>query len=665
MVSPNTTFRPTRFTQLVNHLHGFGRRRRENMAELYGAPTADAMALAEHWVRHPEEVVEVVRRELETSLGWRIVEEAVLEHDLGTYLDWAPARQRQQVARLGLLDPKIDSSGHCRAVMPAALAAIFSHRVRGQRGSLPVLLGRCSESEVQRLIRQWGLSEEGSKVELILRLCDYYDGTQITEELFQALPSPDWIGDALMVLELGGICHWHQVYSYDLDEHLGRGENIVPLMRSDERRQQREVAETLIELGLLFRFDDEETGHAMVAVPEEFWAGLWELGRRWLMDWIVQGRVTLGERAEGTTRMPRAVELQRILKWWLCEIGEARLKCEHEEAGLSAQTLRLLDDVSTLERAVDWDVTWQLSQELRILEREAFGFIGAGSESIPLLDRERRDFVSEVLLEWCLAYSGEQVDQHLTQAIGFDEAWRNRAVDLIRRQGEPVPLWMFESGVDPNSTGGGWLRESGTGPDEIVLFEVGLATTFVVMTKLLWLDVLSLLETKRRYPVEGLVGLMQCVAGFSMFTQLRLVLEEQPAPVYLPFQRASILMDERNQSAFRKWVDDVLQTLLVPLGVAVMDEETDAVWLEASMLRIDDPPGWPGGQREKLLEEIFDEELDFELQAEPSSGLHEVIPDIGSGKLCLDESMERLLELVKGREITGFDGRFIELAPQE
>ena len=662
MVSPSTTFRPSRFTQLVNHLHGFGQQRREAMAQLYGAPTADAMTLAQYWVSHPEQVVEVVRRELDTSVGWRIVEEAVLEHDLGTYLDWAPARQRQQVARLGLLDPTMDQTGHCRAVMPAALAAIFAQRVRGQRGSLPVLLGRCPAQQVLRLVRQWGLSEEGSKVELILRLCDHFDSAQTTEEVLDALPSPDWIGDALMVLELGGICHWNQVYSYDLDEQLGRGENIVPLMRSHERRQQRKIAETLMEMGLLFRFEDEQSGHSMVAVPEEFWPGLWELGRRWLMDWIDQGQVSLREASASKEQTGQSVGLQRILKWWLCEIGEARLECDPDSATLSAQTVRRLDRVSDVENAVDWDVMWQLGQELRIVEPEAYGVIGTGPESKALLEQERSDFVGEALLEWCLSYTGEKVDRNLARAMGLDEAWRSRAVGLIRRQGEPVPLWMFEDGVAPTTTGGGWLRESGTGPDEIVLFEVGLVTTFAVMSKLVWLDVLSLLEPKHSYPVEGLVQLMQSIAGFSMFTQLRLVLEEQPAPVYLPFQRASILMDDRNRTAFRKWIDDIFERLLVPLGVAGLDDDEERVWLDTAMLRLPDPPGWPEGQREKLLAEIFDEKIDFELDGQPDSGLHEVMDDLGGAKLCVDEALADLLETAKGREITRFDGRFIEFS---
>ena len=662
MAPSHSSFQPSRFTQLVTHLHEFGEQRRQKMAELYGSPTADATGLAEFWVRNPEQVVEVVRSELTSSLGWRIVEEAVLEHDLGTYLDWAPTRQRQLVARLGLLDPKVDPEGHCRAVMPAALAAIFSDRVRGQRGSLPVLLGRRSDEAVRSLAESWELSQEGSKIELILRICDHFSRAEMVEELLEVLPNPDWIGDALMVLELGGVCHWNQLYNYDLDDQNGSAEEkVVPLMRQSERRQQRQIAETLESLGVLVRIEDDKTEAVLAAVPEELWGGLWELGRRWLMDWCTQGVALLREEAAKTTGVATAPGLRNTLKWWICEAQQGRLELDSTEKRISEETRELLDGAYVGEGEIDWDDVWQLGRELRIVNAGVEGKIEEGAEAEKLLDRRRAGFVAEALLEWCLSYSGRQADEQLVEAIGLDDAWRKRAVALMTHQAEPVPDWMHRSGVDPRSTGGGWLRESGTGPDEIVLFEAGLTLSFVMTAKVLWLDLLSLLDARATYPVVGLVKLMQCVAGLTMFDQLHRVLEEQPAPIYLPFQRASFLLDPRHNSAFDGWVEGIIRHLLAPLGVVTVTDDGHRVRLETDVLRVEDPPRWPAEYRRELLNEIFDQELDFDADGERGPGIRGVVAAAnGKGEsLAIDEPLRRLLDLVEGRKIASFDGQFI------
>ena len=665
MTSSNTSFRPTHFTRLVEHLEDFDDGRRERMAELYSAPSSSAEGLADYWMSHPDDVVEVVKREVTSSAGWKMIEEAALDHDLSVVLDWTSARQRDEVVRLGLLNPTMDSRGRCEAVMPAALAILFADRVRGPRGSLPIILGRTSDEEVRRLATRWGVLDEGSTVQIILRLCDRYGRKEMVDEILESLPNPDWIGDALMILELGGVCHWQQLYGYDLESGSARDEKVVPLMRGEDRRQQRDMAETLMELGVMFRLEDNSAEHTLAAVPEELWDGLWKLGRRWLMDWTARAEHALRESAfrspsEGTERGPG---LQTILKWWLCEIGAATLVYEPKREELADETRRHLDRVFSVEAHFDWEDAWQLGQELRILDKEPYGIIGRGPEAFTLLDGPRAHFVSESLMEWCLGYSGGRADGMLARALGLDEAWRTRAVTLMRRYGEPVPKWMAETGVEPGTTGGGWLRQPGTGHDEMILFEVGLTISFVLTTKLMWLDVTSLLEGDRDYPVEGLVDLMQCVAALAMFNQLRFVLDEQPAPIYLPFQRSSFLMDQRQKSDVADWVEDVVDHLLVPLGVAQRVDGGQKIRLQAKALRVDDPPGWPEGQRAKWIDEIFHDERTLEVHSRGQRPrIREVtpVPEDGDDRVAVDTPLDALLKAVKGRGITGFDGRYLE-----
>lgn len=664
METSNSSFRPGHFTQLVSHLHEFDAERRQEIAELYGAPGAEARQLAEYWVGHPDRVVEVVRRELSSSVEWRILEEGVLEHDLGVVLDWAPSRGRRRVARLGLMDPKLDQTGHVQATMPGAVAAIFADRVRGERGSLPVLLGRRSEEEVRQLARHWNLGDDGSVVEVILRICDHFEREEIVDEILEALPDPNWIGDALMILELGGMCHWQAVYGYDLDENNDEADNVVPLMRAGERRQQRKVAERLLEMGVLHRLEGPEHADGpMVAVPEALWPGLWKLGRRWLMDWSREAVQALRNRSRRGRGGEADLDLQEVLKWWICESETGGLTWETDgsQPRLSAATTDHLREVFDGEIAFEWDDAWELGRELQILGVEAGGEVGTGTEAEGLLDARRERFVGESLLEWALGYSGQGADEGLAEAIGLDESWRGRALSLLRRQGERVPHWMERPGVEPSATGGGWLRHTGSGRDEMVEFETGLVVTFVTMTKVLWLDLLSLLDEGQDVPFDGLVALMQNVAGLSMFGQLRLVLEEQPAPVYLPFQRASMLMDERQRGPFRQWVGEVVDRLLVPLGVASRPDER-FVTLETSLLRVEDPPGWPPGQRRTLVSEIFEREVDFEQSPPAKSRLREVATAGGDSDqiISIEEPTARLLEIARGARIESFDGRFLE-----
>ena len=664
MENENSSFRPGHFTQLVTHLDGFSERRRDELAALYEAPGSEAAELAEFWIQNPDRVVEVIGDELDSSLEWRIVEEGAVEHDLRVGLDWAPARGRQKVSRLGLMEPALDHTGHYYGVMPGGLAAILAPRVRGDRGSLLLLLGRQSDDEVSELAEQWDIDDRGSKVEVILRICDHFEREEMIDDILGRLPDPDWIGDALMILELGGISHWRAVYGYDLEDNLGGADNVVPLMRDNERRTQRQIAETLMELGVLFRLEGEGDQEPMIAVPEALWPGLWKLGRRWLMDWNQRSVKALRER--GTTPEADAVGpgLQPMLKWWLCEAEDQRLRWDHdgETTTLTDDSCRRLDSVYSGDADVEWNDLWHLGKELQIVVDGSDGVVEAGPEAEGLLDERRSTFIRQVLLEWCVGYAGRGADTRLVEAIGLDETWRSRAVGLLRRRAEPVPVWMHEEGVDAESTGGGWLRHSGTGQDEMVLFEAGLVMTFVVMMKVLWLDLLSVLDGSRQLPIEGLVRLMQNAAGLSMFGQLRLVLEEQPAPVYLPFQRASLLMDDHQASPIRTWVEELIERLLVPLGVASLDNERGLVTIDTDVLRIEDPPGWPSGQREKLLREIFGTDIDFESDTGRTTAIREVAdrPDGLEAAIPIEEPVARLRAACDGRSVASFDGVFIE-----
>lgn len=651
--------------ELVRHLYEFDERARKAMSRLYEAPGSSPEELAEFWVRSPDVVLEVARRELKSAAAWQAVEEVTIEHDVGAALDWASARSRRQMKRLGLIRFVQDDDGNEWAVMPGLLASIFAPHVTGDRGSLPILLGRSDLEKLQGLCQLWELPTGGSKLELIGRLIDHFSREEMVQDILEALPSPDWIGDALMILELGGLCFWQQIYGYDLETALGEAGNVIPLMRRADRQRQQEMAEALMDHGVIFRLESLGEGYAMVAVPEELWKGLWQLGRVWLLEWTVQAVAAMEEEALGQPWKRRPMELQAALKWLVIEAKSGRLRVGDDEIDEdSRDELRevLGEDLNPL-----WRGWWDLGYELGILAKSRRRAVKPGPEYLSLLNRRPADFQREVLLEWCLNYAAIGADFKLGQAFGLDDEWRKRAVQLLHSQDEMVPFWMEIPGVESATTGGGWLREPGTGGDELIDLETRLTVTFVILTKFSWLDLLSLLPTERSYTVESLVELAQCVAALSMFTKLGMVLRNYPIAVYLPFQRASFLMDHLHESPFREWVEDIIDDLFVPLGIAEWADERDRIMLDTEVLRIESPPGWPEDDRRALIQELFGEEAEFEMPRRRETELRAVAPgaDAEDGGLSIEEPIQDLLAAAQGKRVLHFDGKILSLGSDE
>ncbi|RAL21549.1 hypothetical protein DL240_11875 [Lujinxingia litoralis] len=649
--------------RLQAHLDEFTPRQRARIAEFYGLEHDAPEFIAQAWLADPENVVERVLDEVTSPMALRLLEELVLEHDIGLSIGWAPSRHRQLLGRLGLIKSRRDERGEYYAVVPGAIAAILAPEIDGQRPSLLLLLGRAGEDALARLEAKYRLEPTGSRAERVIDLAEAFEQPETVNDMIEALPNPDWIGDAMMVLELGGVCYWQQIYGYDIDPTFGQApdDKVVPLMRSQDRQYQQDVAEHLLEAGILFRFDDPVIGVPMVAVPEELWRELWTLGRRWLLDWMAQAYFDLSEQGARRASVESATELQAVLKWLALEREESPLSVD-EEGQLDAKSRSRLNALS--EREVPWLAVVSLAREARIFEvRE--GQLEQGVEFEAMLNAPRRRFARELLLEWSMGYSGARADVLLAEAIGLDEAWRARAVGLLREHGEMVPAWMQSHGVPSQETGGGWLRAPEEGSDEAVLFEAGLVFAFVLAIKVTWLDLLSLLAADHWYTLDGMVELMQCTAAASMFSQLGMVLEHQNTTVYLPYQRASFFMDAYHGPKFREWLEQVLDELLVPLGVVRRSEGGDLVQLDTRQLRVDSPPGWPPGHRRQMLVEILgDEDLHFE---PPSPGAPELRPvslvtEEEPTRVSLAEPLAALRGLVGDRRVERFDGRFLKLS---
>src|SRR5690554_6873818 len=156
--------------RLVAHLGEFSERQRTKMAELYDADDSEPESIARAWLKQPQVFVDVVKEHVTPRSAWRVLEELVLEHDIGLSIGWSTIKSRQILQRLGIAKTQRSEDGDFFAVVPGAIAAMLATEIEGQRPSLIMLLGRVSDEELARLESLYRLEPLGSRVERVLYL---------------------------------------------------------------------------------------------------------------------------------------------------------------------------------------------------------------------------------------------------------------------------------------------------------------------------------------------------------------------------------------------------------------------------------------------------------------------------------------------------------------
>ncbi len=655
------------FGVLVEYLSEYPQDQRESLAERYGAEGEDPARIARRWCREPEAFVATVEEKIGGTLAEEALRELVYEHDMPLDLDWMGASAEQRLIEVGLLNEFATSPfREWEVEFPGALAAMLAGFLEDTRPSLAILLGQSDRERLDGLAREYDLAETGSRIEVILRLMDHFAAPNTIEEILGRISDPDWLGSAIMVLELGGVCYWQEVFGYEFggEPEAGEGE-VVPLMREEERYQERRMAETLVEIGLLHRFEAVETDHAMVAVPEELWHELWNVGRGWLLEWTRRSFRDLRDRGTSGGGTSDAPHLQSVGKWLVCEAATGELTLEDGRPNAD-----VLDRLTRRAGRPDWDLEsyMELLFELSILRRGVDGFITLGAEYQKLLDMDRKAFVRDVLYEWCGGFVGGGFDERLPKAFGLDERWREQAVEILRARREFIPQWMEFEGVDQERTGAGCLREATDDNPELVARELSILNGYVLSAKMVWLDLLTLLSRNRRYPLQGIVELEQMNASVCLFSQLGRLLEDPREYFYLPVQRASFLTDPFHTSEFEGWIGDVVDRLFEPLGVGSRDEES--VLLTDVEFRIDSPPGWSLRDREQLVGEVVERD-DFEFPGtrgdrRPLEAVEAPSESDRGGfprRVELDAPIDDILEAAHGRGVEAFEGDAVVFEP--
>ncbi len=658
MIHTPSPWRGERFDALVRHFEAFPAPHRRRLAALYQSPSLDPTGLATQWCMNPEAVVSSLSRELRGAQSWAAVEELVTDHDMPVSLVWLDLRARRKLLQVGILRPDVNIH-EAPHTMPSAMACALAEHVRATRPSLPLLLGRMAREPLEQLARTHQLTI-GPGLITPLAIMEYMSAPDAVELLLAKLEEPDWISGALVVLELGGMCFWQEVFGADPSLPAPElSEKVVPLMRQRDREVEVDIAHALMGVGLLFQVPDEHAEHALLAVPEELWEGLWGLGRGWLMDWANEAFTTLRDGGAHKPSEPTC-ELQPRLKWLACELSRRPLPAE-PEAAIAALVARAEPPGEPVQ------VSLELGAELGLFQADRRGALKLRKGGLALLELPRGLFMRRVLAEWCVGKIGRSADEPLARALGVDESWRQQVLEMLSARHDELPRWLLGEGIPTEMTGSGYLRALEQSPADLLIMELGLSSSYIWTAKLLWLDLLSLLEPHAWYSKGMLADLLQIVAACAMFDHLSHVLEQPGMASYLPVQRASYLNDGFHVAAFDEWVDAILDGLLLPLGLAVLDEPGERVLLDTRHLRTLTPQGLPEDHRARLVQDVVqDEQLDFKAPSLSPVSVLRAVPDeapLDPDALALSEPIATLLEATRARRITRYDGGAIYLAP--
>ncbi|MEZ4460196.1 MAG: hypothetical protein R3E66_10815 [bacterium] len=633
------------FERWVAYLESLSNDDRLRLATLYDAAGSEPRTLAAHMCDAHEFVCSVVAREVGQSEAHTLLLEIAMDHDLEVPVLPSPIAARRVLVKLGLL--RDTKSSHI--TVPGVWAAILAPMLVGTRTSLLTLLGTRSDEQLAHMARAWGVSGP-RRMQMILGIAECLGGENAMSEIVERLPDLDYMGAAMVAIELGGICYWQEVFGYDLEPALSDAK-VLPFMRRDDRAMERDIAQTLETLGVVFRIDEGEL--SMLVVPEELWQGLWELGRSWLLDWLAdsyEGVSLTAHRKDETERH----DLQSTLKWLALEADAGALGWHVD--GMDAATFERLARVGGHDAAY-WESKVNLGIQLGALIVDGPRLVSNPAFETTL-DLARPAFVRHVLLEWCTGFVGAGVDASLPKAVGLEDHWRKQLLMVLARAKDFIPVWMTHEGVEPMLTGSGCLRDVDDSPEELLIAELGIANAAIWTTKLVWLDMISMLGNDYWYSPGALSELLQIVGAFSTFSHVLQVLEQPELGYYIPLQRASFMTDPYHAAEFESWLSDIVEHLLEPLGVAHRHSETGSIWLDTGLLRIQTPPGLMDMHRQSLMQDIFnDERLTFEIPGPSILHLHRVPALRDPARADLDVPLAVLRDWLSGRQVTSFDGQ--------
>ncbi len=641
------------FERWIAYLDSLKETDRDRIASLYEAPTSEASGLGTYLCDNADRVCQIVDDLLIDEDARALLSEIALDHDLEVPILPSPLRARKLLVKLGLL---ADVKG-THTSFPGVWSAILTPLLLGTRTSLLTLLGGCTVEELDLMTNAWEITGCDGRMASIFALANTIGQPEALAEIIARLPDMDYLGAAMVAIELGGVCFWQEVFGYELNTPNVDpvDAKVVPFMRRDERAMERDIAETLVSLGVVFRIDEQDI--SMLVVPEELWQQVWDLGRTWLLDWVADTYEGVGLTAQRRDDAARG-DLQSTLKWLVIESEAGELVWSADK--LTPETLTRLQQVGGHD-ASHWVQNVELAMQLGLFKVDGKRLLSNPAFETTL-DLPKAAFVRHVLFEWCTGFVGTHVDKNLAKAVGLDDVWRRLMLKVLSRAKEFTPVWMRYEGVEPLLTGAGCLRDVEDSSEELLIAELGIVNGVIWTAKLVFLDLVSMLGTDYWYSKKAIAELFQIVASFSTFSHIYQVLEHPEMGLYVPVQRASFMTDPLHTPEFESWVDDLITHLLEPLGIARRHPETDSIWLDTTLLRIPSPPGLLDEHRQGLVRDLFsDPDVEFKIPGPSLTRLHRVPSATDPGVVDLDLPLFAVRQSLDGRAVTAFDGQRLRL----
>lgn len=659
MIGQRPAWQSIYFQDLVRHFELFPLAERERLARLYLSDRETPEALAMQLCLYPERLQELFSRHPISQQAMDLLGGLAIEHDLPVHVHGAQGENMdalRELRDLGLLvwDAKalkpvgrshmrrIGLSKPLQVTFPGAFVLALPEVFEPSRPSLFLLSSLLSGDEVRELGARHDIAA-GSRVVVLMELAEKFKSEGFVEGLIDRFEEPDTIGLAITALELGGMCYWQDIFGFDgeegpppspahvrgepdaiglvteeADEEEGKVAKILPLVKDDMMRLQQSASRVLQDYGIIYKFDVEEYQYAMLAVPEELWMNLWTLARNWILGWIDHTFQDLDETALSQSQLEPEFDRrtpQRTEEW--IRLMVAVLADHHDPAHEQSSTLSIaqiaaaIDELGVSLPAEHVETLTLLGAHLGIFVVEQDGEqVRLGEDAASLLEQRSVELVQKMLRLWSMGRSTFTLERHVGLATGLDESWRQVAskivTSVLEEQATPsaeLPFWMAHPGVEHELTGMGYLRDIDHIVEEMVCAEFSIANSVINTTKLLWFDLLHLLDEERWYAISALADLLQFVLAVSLFQHLAHLFDHPELSQYVPLQRPDYLTLPMHVDGLHAWTTTIFEELLEPLGLAMVHGER--VRLRTRHLEIEGPDDFDHALREQFLENVF------------------------------------------------------------
>ena len=679
--------------ELLDLLQRQPRARRLQISQCWGAGTHTPMGLYQFFIEDRQRFTDKLAGLALGTSPKNLLTEMMQEHSLPVTLYPEDHDNRQLLARAGLIypypaqwGPVQEGLGQWGWVMPVEIAVLCAASLDLFRFSMPLLLGRLSQEELDRICQNLSLPSRGPFVPTALNVAMSLGNP---ERLGALLLNPDWYEPAFtlpLLLEWHGVCHRHEIFSFAWGD-----QTLRPLTARHHQRREQALEQDLRDHGLIFAYeinipaeespDGQARTEELVVLPEELRPLLWQINRQIQEQGFLEGF----ERAPGWTMRPRQAQLKALaepvdlLKGLCCLLDQTPLPCPTSDSTGQAHlpkatTSRL--EMLHVKPAASWEAMVFWGQHLKVLGLDTErAHLQTGPVASRLLDQGPAGWSQAVLQAWAEGLATPRLDQAQNNALGISQRWLDEVKPWLgkdRYRAEPLEgWWRFMSEPNPlrnppiqphaplrmPASNGlqrpvpSWPQAPGctveqdilcgyprtTAERERVEYELLLVEGIIQTFRLLLLDLLSGLGNT---PIERstLTSITQDIASFSVHLNLPVMFFDPMGQTFIPVRPPTYLLEAANDNHFEEFSQFILEDVLLPAG-AVEETQDGKLRLLGARLLIKTPRWFNAGARASALSGLVGHDPEELLSRSPAPAM---LRQVTAGADGTGESEEKL-----------------------